>query len=269
VISTAASLDIDSAERRALHRWRFLDVVYRNYRVWRKMMASALVNHLADPLVWLVGLGYGLGRLLPNVSGLSYMEFLASGILPYSVMNSASFEALWSAFTRLKIQRTWESILNAPMTVTDIVLGEWIWAALKGALSGVAILLVMTAFGIVKSFAALWVLPVILLTGLAFAGIALVVTALAKGYDLFSFYFSLAIMPMMLVSGIYFPVEQLPHALQVVAHILPLSHAVTLSRGIVVGAPLDHVVLHLGVLIAYAAVGLLVSDRLIRKRLAK
>ncbi|HTE40331.1 MAG TPA: ABC transporter permease [Steroidobacteraceae bacterium] len=260
---------IDTAERRVLNRWRFLDVVYRNYRVWRKMMVSALVNHLADPLVWLVGLGYGLGRLLPNVGGMSYMEFLASGILPYSVMNSASFEALWSAFTRLKFQRTWESILNAPMTVSDIVLGEWVWAALKGAMSGVAILLVMTAFGLVKSFGALWVLPVILLTGMAFAGVALVVTSLAKSYDLFSFYFSLAIMPMMLVSGIYFPIDQLPGPLQVIAQILPLSHAVTLSRGIVAGAPLNDVVLHLGVLAAYGAAGLFISDRLIRRRLAK
>ncbi|MBC7984184.1 MAG: ABC transporter permease [Candidatus Obscuribacterales bacterium] len=233
------------------------------------MMGSALVNHLADPLVWLLGLGYGLGRLLPTVNGLSYMEFLASGILCYSVMNSASFEALWSAFTRLKIQRTWESILNAPMTVTDVVIGEWLWAALKGALSGVAILVVMAAFGLVKSFSALWILPVILLTGLTFASIALVVTALAKGYDLFTFYFSLFIMPMMLLSGIYFPIEQLPVPLQYVSQVLPLSHGVALSRGIVVGTQLDNIALHFTVLLAYAVVGFGVANYLIVRRLSR
>ena len=109
---------------------------------------SALVGHLADPLMWLVGLGFGIGSLLPTVGGLTYLEFLGSGMLCYSVMNSASFEALYSAFTRLKHQRTWEGILHAPMTVTDIVVGEWLWAALKGALSGAAILLVMAALGL-------------------------------------------------------------------------------------------------------------------------
>ena len=50
-------------------------------------------------------------------------------------MNSASFEALYSAFTRMHVQRTWESILNAPMNLDDILLGEWLWAAIKGLMA--------------------------------------------------------------------------------------------------------------------------------------
>jgi lipooligosaccharide transport system permease protein len=249
--------------------WRFLHVVRRNYLVWRKLLGSALVGHLADPLIWLVGLGFGLGSLLPSIGGLSYMAFLGSGMLCYSVMNSASFEGLWSAFTRLKMQRTWESILQAPMTVTDIVVGEWVWAALKGTLSGVAILLVMTALGLVKSFTALWVLPVVLLVGLTFAGLALIVTALAKAYDMFTYYFSLFIMPMMLLSGVFFPSEQLPKAVQYVAQALPLVHATALTRGLVVGAPLDNIPLHVGVLMLYSGVTILIATRLVQKRLSK
>jgi lipooligosaccharide transport system permease protein len=247
--------------------WRFVHVVHRNYLVWRKLIGSALVGHLADPLIWLVGLGFGIGSLLPVVGGMTYLEFLGSGMLCYSVMNSASFEGLWSAFTRLKVQRTWESILHAPMTVTDIVVGEWVWTALKGALSGVAILVVMTILGLVKSFAALWVLPVVVLVGLAFGGLALIVTALAKAYDLFTYYFSLLIWPMMLVSGVFFPVEQLPKALQQVGAFLPLAHATTLTRGLVVGAPLDNVALHVAVLVVYAAVTVIIATRLIHRRL--
>lgn len=249
--------------------WRFVHVVRRNYLVWRKLLGSALVGHLADPLIWLVGLGFGLGSLLPSVGGLSYMAFLGSGMLCYSVMNSASFEGLWSAFTRLKMQRTWESILQAPMTVTDIVVGEWVWAALKGVLSGLAILLVMTALGLVESLAALWVLPIVLLVGLTFAGLALIVTALAKAYDLFTYYFSLFIMPMMLVSGVFFPSEQLPKAVQYVAGVLPLAHATALTRGLVVGAPLDNVPLHVGVLLIYAGSTVVIATKLVQKRLSK
>ncbi|HYM36370.1 MAG TPA: ABC transporter permease [Steroidobacteraceae bacterium] len=259
----------NDSQRRVVSRWRFLHVVYRNYKVWRKTMISSLVTHLADPLIWLLGLGFGLGSLMPSVAGLSYLEFFGSGMICYGAMNSASFEALWSAFTRLKMQRTWESILNAPMTSTDVVIGEWLSAALKGVLSGIAILLAMAALGLVKSWSALWALPVVLLTGLAFASCALIVTALARSYDLFNFYFNLVIMPMMLISGVFFPMEQLPHAVQLVAQIFPLAHATTLARGFVVGAPLDHIALDVGVLCAYGAVGLLIANELIRKRLTR
>ncbi|MDY0065967.1 MAG: ABC transporter permease [Steroidobacteraceae bacterium] len=247
--------------------WRFLHVVHRNYLVWRKLLGSALVGHLAEPLIWLVGLGFGLGRLLQSVDGLSYMEFLGSGMLCYSVMNSASFEGLWSAFTRLKIQRTWESILHAPMTVADIVIGEWVWIALKGALSGTAVLLVMAAFGLVKSIAALWVLPIVLLVGLAFGGVALIITALAKSYDSFTYYFSLILMPMVLMSGVFFPMQQLPQAVQAIAQLLPLAHATALARGLVVDAPLDNVALHVTVILLYAAASIVIASRLVYKRL--
>lgn len=248
-------------------RWRFLHVVHRNYLVWRKLIGSALVGHLADPLIWLVGLGFGLGSLMPPIGGLSYLAFLSTGMLCYSAMNSASFEGLWSAFTRLKMQRTWESILHAPMTVYDIVIGEWVWAALKGTLSGIAILFVMTLLGIVKSPMALWVLPIVLLVGLVFGGLALIVTARAKSYDLFTYYFSLFLMPMTLLSGVFFPIDRLPAAIQAVAHVLPLVHATTLARALVVGTPVEHALLHIAVLVVYAAVTVAIAAKLVEKRL--
>jgi lipooligosaccharide transport system permease protein len=265
--ATLAAAGTDAVDRAA--PWRFVHVVHRNYLVWRKLLGSALVGHLADPLIWLVGLGFGLGSLLPSVGGMSYMAFLGSGMLCYSVMNSASFEGLWSAFTRLKMQRTWESILHAPMTVADIVIGEWVWIALKATLSGVAILLVMTVLGLVASPQALWILPIVVLVGLVFGGIALVVTALARNYDVFTYYFSLVVMPMMLVSGVFFPLEQLPKIVQAIAQILPLAHATALSRGLVVGAPLEAPVLHVLVLVAYAAVSIVFAVRLVHRRLMR
>lgn len=246
---------------------RFRHVVYRNYRVWRKLLVASVVGHLLDPLFWLVGLGFGLGSLLPSVGGMPYLEFLGSGMVCYGVMNSASFEALYSAFARLKQQRTWEGILHAPMTVTDIVAGEWVWAALKGMLSGVAILAVMAALGLVHGPGALWVLPVMLLTGLAFAGIALVVTAIAGSFDHFIYYFTLFITPMMMVSGVFFPTSQLPPAVQAVAQVLPLSHATQLVRGIVLGRPVEGVFVHLAALALFALIGIVVARALVARRL--
>ena len=262
-----ATNSTDTPERPT--RWRFLHVVYRNYLVWRKLLGSALVGHLADPLIWLVGLGFGLGSLMPPIGGMRYIEFLASGMLCYSAMNSASFEGLWSAFTRLKMQRTWESILNAPMTVADVVIGEWVWTALKGMLSGIAILLVMTLLGMIHSPLVLWVLPIVLLVGLAFGGLALIVTALAKSYDMFTYYFSLFLMPMTLISGVFFPIEQLPKVAQIIAQFLPLVHATTLARALAFGTPVGNVLLHVGVLLIYAVATAVIAAWLVERRLMR
>ena len=246
---------------------RFRHVVYRNYRVWRKLLYASLVGNLVDPLFWLVGLGFGLGSLLPTVGGMPYLQFLGTGMVCYGVMYSTSFEALWSAFARLKQQRTWEGILHAPMTVTDIVVGEWVWAALKGTLSGVAILSVMTVLGLVRSPSAFLALPVIVLTGLAFAGIALIVTAVARTYDHFVYYFTLFITPMMLVSGVFFPTAQLPPAVQAVAQVLPLSHATQLVRGLVLGRPVAGAAMHLLALALIGLAGIGAARWLVTRRL--
>jgi lipooligosaccharide transport system permease protein len=246
---------------------RFRHVVYRNYRVWRKLLYASLVGNLVDPLFWLVGLGFGLGSLLPTVGGMPYLQFLGTGMVCYGVMYSTSFEALWSAFARLKQQRTWEGILHAPMTVTDIVVGEWVWAALKGTLSGVAILSVMTVLGLVRSPSAFLALPVIVLTGLAFAGIALIVTAVARTYDHFVYYFTLFITPMMLVSGVFFPTAQLPPAVQAVAQVLPLSHATQLVRGLVLGRPVAGAAGHLLALALIGLAGIGAARWLVTRRL--
>ena len=153
----------------ALAVWR------RNFLVWRKLAIPSLLGNLADPMIYLFGLGYGLGGLLPQVAGVSYIAFLASGTVCGSTMNAASFEALYSSFSRMHMQKTWEAIMNAPVALDDVMAGEWLWAAAKASLSGVAILAVIAALGVVASPLALWALPVIFITGLCFAALGLIV----------------------------------------------------------------------------------------------
>jgi lipooligosaccharide transport system permease protein len=121
------------------------------------------------------------------------------------------------------------------MTVADIVIGEWVWAALKAVLSGSAILLIMYALGIVHGFRPLMVLPVLLLLGLCVAGLALIMTTIAKGFDFFAYYFTLVLTPMSFMSGIFFPFQALPAAMQKIALLMPLAHAAMLARGLVFG----------------------------------
>jgi lipooligosaccharide transport system permease protein len=248
---------------------RCLHLVERNFLVWRKLMLPSLIGNLADPLIYLLGLGFGLGALVGAIDGRPYVTFLAGGMLCYSTLNSASAEALYSAFSRLKVQRTWEGILQAPMTIADVVIGEWLWAGLKATLSGTAILIVMYVFGIVHGLQPLLVLPVLVLVGLAFSGIALVITTLAKSYDLFTYYFTLLITPMGFVSGVFYPLHQLPAVAQRIAWFLPLAHAASLARGITLGDPMPWPLLSAAVLAAYAAAGLFLAARIARRRLSK
>ena len=248
---------------------RFLHIWRRNFLVWRKLAIPSMLGNLADPLLYMLGLGYGLGSLLPQMQGVSYVAFLAGGVVCSSTMFTATFEAMYSAFSRMHVQRTWEAIINAPLTLDDVALGEWVWAASKSFLSGVAILIVIWVLGISHSPLTLWIIPLALLFGLCFAGMGLVVTAIAPSYDFFLFYFSLAISPMILLCGVFYPISQLPEFLQIVAHILPLSHAIELVRPLLSGDVPAHVGLHIAVLAAYGLIGFYLAVVLARRRLLK
>ncbi|OFZ66234.1 MAG: nodulation protein NodJ [Betaproteobacteria bacterium RBG_16_56_24] len=248
---------------------RFIPIWRRNFLVWKKMAGSAILGNLADPVIYMLGMGYGLGGMLPKIGEMSYMAFLSAGIVCYSTMNSASFEALYSGFSRMHEQRTWDAILNTPVTLDDIVFSEVVWAASKSLLSGLAVLLVIWLLGMSHSLLSLWIIPLALLVGLCFAALGLIVTALAPGYDFFMYYFTLVITPMVLLCGVFFPVEQLPQLLQNVSSLLPLTHAVNLARPLLNDAIPAHFLLHIAVLSGYALTGFYVSLVLFRKRLSQ
>jgi lipooligosaccharide transport system permease protein len=246
---------------------RFLAVWRRNFLVWRKLAIPSILGNLADPLIMLFGLGYGLGAVLGNMGGTSYFAFLAAGFVASSTMYAATFESLFSAFSRMHVQKTWDAILNAPMTLEDVVAGEWAWAATKSLAAGACMLAVIAVFGYASSPLALGAIPVVALVGLAFAGVGLSINALATGYDFFSYYMTLVLTPMMMLSGVFFPVEQLPAAVQMAAQALPLYHGVALARPLLAGEVPQAILLHVAVLLAYAIGGFYVAVLLTRKRL--
>jgi lipooligosaccharide transport system permease protein len=260
---TAKHLALPAFSLRHLYVWR------RNSLVWRKLAIPSMLGNLADPLLYMLGLGYGLGAMLSDVGGVPYIAFLASGIVCSSTMMSASFEAMYSGFSRMHVQKTWDAIINAPVTLDDVLLGEAVWAASKSVLSGIAVLLVATALGLTQSALALWVIPVVFMTGLAFAGMGLIMTAISPSYDFFMYYFTLAITPMMLLCGVFFPLARLPGTVQTAAQVLPLTHAVALARPLMQGSVPTDIALHLAVLIAYAAVSFYLALILTRHRLLK
>ena len=239
----------------------------RNYLVWKKLAAESVLGNIIEPLFYLVGFGIGFGAMVPEVEGVKYIAYLAGGTICYSTMLAASFEALYSGFARMHVQRTWEGILNAPVSLEDVVFAEWIWAASKSFLSGVAVLLVALALGLSQSWTFVLILPLAFVIGLCFAGMGLVMTAMARNYDFFMYWFTLALTPMMLVSGVFYPLANMPPWLQAVASALPLTHAIALGRPLLFGHWPQTPLLHVAVLLAYGAAGFLLALKLFRRRL--
>jgi len=255
---------------------RWWPVFMRNLLVWRKLAIPSLVGNIAEPLMWLVAFGYGMGALVGEVTvhGASgdlrvpYILFLASGSICMSAMNAASFEALYSAFSRMHVQKTWDGIMNAPISLDSVVLAEMLWAAFKAVFTISAILLVMLALGISQSPKLLMAWPVLLGAGITFSCLALIFNALAKNYDFFTYYFTLFLTPMMFLSGVFFPREQLPAVLRLVSDWLPLTAAVELVRPMFMDQwPLQPVRNTL-VLLGYAVVSFWIALALTRRRFA-
>jgi lipooligosaccharide transport system permease protein len=157
--------------------------------------------------------------------------------------------------------------MNAPITLDDVLVAELVWAASKSFMAGSAVLVVATALGFVQSALALWVLPVMFVTGLAFASLGLIMTALSVSYDFFMYYFTLFITPMMMLCGVFFPADQLPQALQHAAVFLPLTHAVALVRPLMNDTVPAAWPVHLGILILFAVAGFYIALALTRRRL--
>ncbi len=271
--TTAPLLKPQSIWRAPELSMRFWPVFLRNLLVWRKLAIPSLVGNIAEPLMWLVAFGYGMGALVGQITvngqQVPYILFLASGSICMSAMQSASFEALYSAFSRMHVQKTWDGIMNAPVSLDNVVLAEMLWAAFKSLFTVTAIMGVMLVLGISHSPKLLVAWPILLGVGITFSCIALIFNALAKGYDFFTYYFTLFLTPMMFLSGVFFPLEQLPLVVRMVADWLPLSNAVALVRPLFMDQWPTDALRHIGVLVAFAVVSFWVALALTRKRFAK
>ncbi|MBF0622092.1 MAG: ABC transporter permease [Magnetococcales bacterium] len=236
--------------------------------VWRQTYAASLAGNLGEPLLFLLGMGYGLGRFVGEIGDMPYMHYVAPGILAASAMNNATFEALYGGFTRMTRQNTFHAMLATPLGVSDVVAGEILWAATKSLIAGIAIFLVGSLLGAFPASTALLALPVVFLAGLVFASMGIVVTAISPSYEFFLYYTTLITTPMFLFCGVFYPVSSLPDTVATIARWLPLGHVVSLTRPLATGLPLGNPFLHIFALIvftllAYSAAVFFVKRRII------
>jgi lipooligosaccharide transport system permease protein len=218
-----------------LPSWRARHIWYRDWEVFRKYAVTNILPYFAEPLLFILALGYGLGLFVGQIGGVSYAQFLAPGILASSAMFAASYECTYSTYVRMIFQKTFEAVLCTPVSIEDIVLGETAWGATKSLISGVCIFIVIWALGLVRLESAIIIIPVVVLVGFMFASLSIFFTSIVPSMDAFNYYFTLLLSPMFMLSGVFFPIDQLPAIVRDLAWLLPLTHAVNVIRPAAMG----------------------------------
>ena len=238
----------------------------RNFLVWKKLALPSMIGNLLDPLFYMLALGYGLGSFIDEINNISYIAFIATGTVCYGTLNSATFEILYSTFSRMHVQKSWDAILITPVRMIDIVNGEILWATTKSVLSGSAIMLVMFALNILNLKQMFFIFPLIILIGVTFSCMGFVITSVSKSYDFFMYYFTLVITPMLLISGVFFPTEKMPIIIQEVSEFLPLKNAIDIVRFIVFDQS-SNLLKNFFILILISLVCYILTIKILRKRL--
>jgi lipooligosaccharide transport system permease protein len=203
----------------------------RNATMYRRTWKWNLLPNFFEPVFYLFSIGIGVGAYISEMEGLSYIEFLAPGLVCVAAMNGASYEVTYNIYVRLTFEKTYDGMLTTPIQPDDVLGGEVLWAMTRSCVYGGCFFLVLALFGLTPLPSSLWVLPVIPLAGLLFAAIGMTFSLRIPNIDLFSFYFTLFLTPLFLFSDVFFPLkERLSAGWLWLAEVLPLLHPVRLAR---------------------------------------
>src|SRR5918999_239161 len=215
---------------------RPLEFFFAQYRrVWRGTAISSVVT----PVLFLLAFGFGLGTLVDRTTdlpeGISYLEFVAPGLLAATAMQLASFEASWPVLSAIKWSRQYHAMLATPLRIGDVLLGHQAFIAFRMLMTAAIYLAAIAAFGAVNSPLGILAVPVTVLVGISFAAPIAAWGAYTESDTSFVAIFRFIILPMFLFSGTFFPIERLPGILELVAYATPLWHGVDLCRQLTLG----------------------------------
>jgi lipooligosaccharide transport system permease protein len=241
--------------RRAFH------LIERNMLVYRRGWIF-IVSGFFEPFFYLLSLGVGLNKLVGplyiGTKAVSYTEFVAPGLLATSAMNGAIFDSTFNVFFKLKIAKTYDTVLATPLGVGDVATGEITWALMRGSIYATAFICVMAALGLVLTPWAVLCLPAAILTSFAFAGVGMAATSYMRSWQDFDMV-ALAILPLFLFSAVFYPLTVYPGWLQLVVRVTPLYQSVDLIRSLDAGQFSWALLGHAAYLAALGLIGLRVT----------
>ena len=253
--------------------WRSRRLVQRNILVYRHQWII-IFSGVFEPVFYLLGIGLGIGGIVQEVqladgSVIPYAAFVAPAMMATAAMNGAVFETIFNVFFKLNYAKTYDGVLATPMGITEIAVGELIWALVRAALYAVAMFAIMLAMGLVLSPWGIFMIPAGLLVAASFAAAGLAGTSYLRSVNDFDVPMGLVVMPMFLFSGTFFPITIFPEWIQIAIQLTPLYHGINLLRGLSTGM-LDVVdLVSLVYLVAFFAVCLWIAMRQMERKLIK
>ncbi|HPD46631.1 MAG TPA: ABC transporter permease [Anaerohalosphaeraceae bacterium] len=246
---------------------RLYSVWFRHMRVYTRHLLSNGLPPFLEPLIFLAGIGLGLGRLIGTMDGLPYMVFLGTGLPVTAAMWTSAFECSYGTFIRLEFEKVYDGMLAAPLTAENLILGEIIWAGTKGLFFSFSVICILLIFGIVRLPWALLAPFVGFLTGVMFGCLSLWITSFVKTINHFNFYMTGLLSPMFFFSGVVFPVSELPRAVQPFAELVPLTHAVYLARAVTLNDYRWRLLADFAYVVLFTAITGLFAVKRLKKRL--
>jgi lipooligosaccharide transport system permease protein len=244
--------------------------------VYRKIWKSHVLLAFVQPLLYLLGMGLGVGALIDvnsdstsALGGISYFEFLAPALLATTAMISAGQASLWQVLDGFFWGNRYRAMAATPLTPGDIATGLTLWHATRTAIGVVGVAAVLALFDDTRSWGLLLAVPAAVLTGLAFALPISAWSSTRYSGSSFPTIVRFGLLPMFLFGGAFFPVDQLPGWLQPVAYVTPLWHGIELCRGAVIDSVSPgNVAVHVVVLVAYVVIGWIACRIAFTRRLA-
>ncbi len=262
-----------TSDRSTRPRVLVLRVVEYQSRLLRRFWKSSVFAYILNPIMFLGAMGFGLGDLVDQhagtVSGVSYLVFVAPGLLAAGAMQAAAADSLWPVMYGTKWGRTYHGMVSTPIRPADVYAGVVAWTATRAALGASVFLVVAALFGAVPSAWGVLAVPATALCAAAFAALLAAFSATQESDAAFPVIMRIGILPLFLLSGTFFPVSQLPGWLQPVRFLSPLWHGVELDRGATTGSiSAASVVVHVAALAAFVLAGWLWGRRSFSRRLA-
>ena len=253
-----------------------MEAIHYPFRVWQRNLSvffrvwkPELAFSLAEPVFVLVVMGLGLGSLIGNIEGKSYIQFIGPGIIAGYAMYSSAAECTYGSFTRMKIQKTYDAIIATPVNVQDVIIGEILWGATRSMITSGMVLAVISVLGMVSSPWALLIIPLSFLAGLMFSSISLLYTSIAPSYYTFNYFYTVFITPMYFFSGIFFPLTNFPRIVQDLSWLAPLTPVAKLTRAMAGGRWSDDLFLSLAVIVVVTGIFFFLALKSMKRRLVK
>ena len=254
--------------------YRSRRMVQRNLLVYKHGW-MVIFSGFFEPVFYLLGIGLGMGALVPSINGISYASFVAPGLLAASCLNGAITDGCFNIWFKLHFMKTYDGILATPMRVPDVAFGEMLWAVTRGAIYAAGFLILLVVLGtitgrpVLLSPLAIFAFPAAVLAAVAFSAIAVCVTTFVRKVEDFDIVMGLGVMPMFLFSGTFFPLSQIPLVPRVLMEVLPLYHGAAMLRQLTTGAVDPTFAVHVVYLLVIGAAAFTLAMRRLERALIK